>query len=130
MEVVTNSFFLAIIIMRYFQILVAIFMIILLIGYLTKDQGVDSYACAVEQEFYREDYCGKVVNKFIDQNNHRFNTILLNPKKEIVLVRDTSGLYSFILKGDSIIKIKNREYLTLIRDGRIYNYKIYFGCDK
>ena len=116
--------------MRYFQILAAIGMIALLIGHLNRDKVNNSLACVKGQEFNREEYSGKVISKFIDQDNHRCRTILLSTKKKIVLARDTSQFYSFLLNGDSIIKIKNKDYLTLIREGKIYKYKIYFGCDE
>jgi hypothetical protein len=85
--------------------------------------------CADANEFRRSSYCGTVVNTFIDQKNHRNLTIVLKGDRTLILPVDTSGLYTFLDKGDSLIKIKNSDSLLVKRINMVHSFKVYYGCE-
>jgi len=115
--------------MKYLRIIGILFMLLLSIAYYNRDALNDSYACSKSDEFRKMEYSGIVSKKFIDQENHRFRTILFKEDvSDMVLADDTSSFYVFVNPGDSIVKKKNDDYVSLFRASKIYTFKIYFGC--
>ncbi len=89
----------------------------------------NSLQCAESKEFATSAYSGKVLRTFIDPKNHRAKTVMLsNASTDLIFPMDTSGFYSFINKNDSVVKKSGKNYLTVIRSNRHYNFQIFFGC--
>jgi len=115
--------------MKYLKILGVLFIVMVLIANFNRDALNDSYSCTIAKDFKRMEYSGIVLKKYIDQKNHRFRTITFKQgASDIVLSKDTSQLYVFVNVGDSIVKKRNDDYLTLFRASKVYTFKIYFGC--
>lgn len=115
--------------MKYLAVLGVLFIVIIVVAYLNRDSFGESLACSKANEFKKLEYSGVVSRKFIDQKNHRVRTISLRVNgNDIILARDTSQLYVFVNVGDSIVKKRNDDYLSLFRASKVYTFKIYFGC--
>jgi len=115
--------------MKYLRIIGILFMLLLSIAYYNRDALGESLACSKSDEFRKMEYSGIVSKKIIDQENHRVRTITFKQDVgDVVLSRDTSQLYTFVNPGDSIVKKKNDDYVSLFRASKIYTFKIYFGC--
>ena len=103
--------------------------VVIVAAYLKRDSFGASLACSKADEFKKMEYSGIVSKKFMDQENHRVRTISLGENdSDIILARDTSKFYAFVTSGDSIVKHKNNDYLSLIRASKVYTFRIYFGC--
>ena len=96
---------------------------ILIIGWIIISKFLDSvYENSPDKkasEYYKEySYEGIVSNKFIDNEQHNYQTVLIqNGQKtdKLLLDFETSGLFEFIKVGDSIFKKKNSLKLKLVR---------------
>ncbi len=89
----------------------------------------NSLQCADSKAFSTSAYSGKVERKFIDPQNHRAKTVMLNGNdSELIFPMDTSGFYSFINKNDSVVIKSGQNYLTVIRSNKQYKFHIFFGC--
>ncbi len=76
---------------------------------------------------------GKVEKKYLDKNNHMFETLkLMNNNKcsYIVLLDDESGLYNFIEPEDSLLKDSGILKCRVKRKGEDYYFTIDLGCIK
>ncbi len=104
-------------------------MFILVILYLNGKKFYRPLACAMFDDFKRESYSGEVVKKFIDQKNHRAETVILDNGKNINFVSDTSHFYEKINVGDVVRKIKNDSSLVVNSHGKLSSFTIYFECN-
>ncbi|RQO63981.1 hypothetical protein DBR40_26570 [Pedobacter sp. KBW01] len=114
--------------MKYIKILIGVAMVILVILYLNGQKFYRTLTCAMFDDFKRESYSGEVVKKFIDQKNHRTETVILDNGKNIYFVSDTSHFYEKINVGDIVRKIKNDSSLIVNSHGKLSTFNIYFGC--
>ena len=77
-----------------------------------------------------DQYSGIVTDKYIDQDQHMYEKVVLNTDlgTEVVLTDwETSGFYDFLKIGDSISKNPNSLEVKIWRNNRdtIYNLKFY-----
>ena len=90
-----------------------------------------SSKCQEAQDFLKDNYSGRIQNKFYNQKNHNAKTITLlkNGKPwELVIPNDTL-FFSFIKIGDSLVKTKGEDFIEIHRSSTTTNFKINFGCE-
>lgn len=114
---------------KLFLALISIVLISLLI-IVNNDKFNTSLACAKSEEFKNQEYGGIMQKKYLDKDNHQVRTIKLKNEETIILARDTSIFYSFVQQNDSIVKERGMDFLNVYRMGKIYKFKIYFGCSE
>lgn len=88
------------------------------------------YSCNELEDFSNKEYGCTITNKFIDKKNHSFRTISFSNCENLVLTNDTSGFYYFVKSNDKITKGKNTDTINVYREGHVFKFKIYFGCNK
>ncbi|WP_428329642.1 hypothetical protein [Mucilaginibacter sp.] len=87
-----------------------------------------SKPCSDKSEFINSTYNAIVINKYLDEKNHNFKTVLYSTNNKLIEIRfidDTSGYYEFVKPGDSILKSKNTDLLTV---NHIKRFRINFDC--
>lgn len=96
---------------------------------------IDSYGrCANQKRALKKSYNGIVLNKYIDNSNHNYHTLLLNhtPKKVPIagfeLTHTNDSIYSFIEVGDSIFKEKGSKFLYVYKDGEMFDFHLFIDC--
>jgi len=78
-------------------------------------------------------YKGIVLNSFIDSENHLLPTIIIDSGKDTITItdfRDSSGLFNYLTKGDSIFKDKNSSLVIVKRNNLINSFSITYNCPK
>lgn len=97
---------------------VTILIVIVIVNYLepsTEEVTKNAYESLKYETFY-----GIVQEKFYDKKNHNHPPIILRNKfgkQYVLLVRDESGLFSYIESGDSISKPYGKYEVSLNRNG-------------
>jgi spermidine/putrescine-binding protein len=89
-----------------------------------------SAACSEKKDFEGFNYTGIVNEKFNDKTNHNVRTLVFSVNQKLfnmILVDDTSGYYEYVKVGDTIIKLKNSDYIKV---NHMKKFKIYFNCNK
>ncbi|MEQ8576740.1 MAG: hypothetical protein RIB63_21930, partial [Fulvivirga sp.] len=86
------------------------------------------------ENFKSMEYSGVVDDKFNDPNNHRFPTFTLKQNSSphflaFTYPRDTSGLYEYLSKGDSVYKEFGSLSLSVIRNDKVVSFNIDFQCN-
>ena len=81
-----------------------------------------------KEEFIKSELRGFVVDKYIDQKNHRTRTVRIkeNQKHTIneFIAADDTLFYNYVNPGDSIIKLANLDFLVVQRQDSIRKFKI------
>ena len=80
-----------------------------------------------------ETVTGKVIDKFIDKENHALMTIIYldaqdNTEKKLIYANDRSGLINFLEIGDSISKNKGDYKFRVFRNIKKYDFALDFKC--
>lgn len=118
--------------MNVLKLVSIVFAILLIIFYLTsRDSLNSSLACQDLRYFKKTEFRGVVVEKYMDQKNHRAETIRIKRTSDtfnFVLPVDSSSIYEYVESGDSLVKMKDKENVDVYRKDLIKRFKIYFGC--
>lgn len=93
-----------------------------------KDHCKEAYKLLESKEIK-----GIMISKYLDKANHAFKTIELRTNISVekwVIDADKSGLYQYILEGDSLVKQSDSYEVRLYRDG-VYNrtFIMDYKCD-
>lgn len=96
--------------------------------------SIDLPICGEALEFYQNNINSKVIDKYIDYENHALQVITLsNEKKEFRFVEGNSEsiIYKKVSIGDTIKKNSNSSFLEIIRNGQVkyQNHIHFFRCD-
>lgn len=96
---------------------------------------VSNAPCDRFKEFkdYKYDYL--ILNKYLDTTQHSYPTLVLQDNKGYKfqnqdLILDNSGLFYFLIAGDSIKKQKGTASVKIIRNKTDTTFEVDFGCDK
>lgn len=98
--------------------------------FVSINQG-SNVACYAQKYFNSLELEGVVINKFLDKENHLIKTLEVNSNSKIIrifLTRDKSGLYEYILIGDSILKSNESLKCSIKRVDTTKEFIIDFGC--
>lgn len=118
--------------MNVLKLVSIVFAILLVILYLTsRDSLNSSLACQELRYFKKTEFRGVVVEKYIDQKNHRAETIRVKRGTSIfnfVLPVDSSSIYEYVKSGDSLEKVKGKDTVDVYRKDSINKFKIWFSC--
>jgi len=75
---------------------------------------------------------GVVEKVFINTRNHNYKTVEIFNNNEtslvVVLDRDYSGLFEYLIPGDSIYKNENNREVIIIRNDTTATFILDFGC--
>lgn len=91
-----------------------------------------SHLCQISDEFNNSSYKGVVIDKYFDQKNHRVKTVIVKTEVgniSLILPRDTSVFFDYIMLGDSVKKKQKEDYISVHRQKSVKKIRIYFGCD-
>lgn len=83
-------------------------------------------------EFLSIHFNGKIIEKYIDQYEHLYPTIILRQNEmekpyKFRIINEKSNLYDFLKVGDIISKDTNRNEVRIIRDNDTIYKEIDFG---
>lgn len=106
---------------KYFYILS--FVLIVIIGMIIEyfQSSAEEIAQKAYAELKFEHYNGKVTEKCLDSKNHNYPKAVLENefgKHDIYFVRDQSGLFEYLVVGDSIRKEYGKYEVVLKRKDR------------
>lgn len=80
------------------------------------------------------EFSGVVVKKYYDKKNHDYHTVEYKQADLIVhkltYPNDRSGLFNFLNKGDSIVKLSGSSKVIVNRKDKAFEFFLDFGCDK
>jgi hypothetical protein len=82
-------------------------------------------------EVLKMHYKGVVIEKYFDSKNHLAPTVVVNSMQnsfKIIDYRDESGLFDYLKKGDSIVKIENSSIVLIKRNGLNKTFRIIYNC--
>lgn len=116
-----------------FKYLIVIFFLSPVVFFFIRSLFVPSNLCNLLTDFKKSNYHAIVIDKFLDQKNHRTRTVIIKSKESsfnLILPRDTSNFFDYIDKGDSLIKEMQKNFLTVKRGDSLKIFKIYFGCNE
>lgn len=74
-------------------------------------------------------YAGFVTDKFIDDKEHNYKTLILNKQQTIWMNWDVSGLFEFLEVNDNVVKDSGSYEVIVYRDSLEYSFIINYGCD-
>ena len=80
-----------------------------------------------EEQALQEEYAGIVVDNFIDRLNHEHKTTEIKTDTgviKILHISDVSGLFDYLMVGDSIWKYKNSLTVNVKRNDQIKLFEI------
>jgi hypothetical protein len=112
-------------------LLVTVIIIFLLLDYFNVGAGSNCRRRTKRIEVSKIE--GVVLNKYLDKNNHMFETLILmdNDKNTyITLPDDESGIFNFIEKEDSLLKEQGTLKCKVKKKGIDYYFIIDLGCNK
>lgn len=116
-----------------FKYLVIIFCIAPIVFFFIRSFFTSSHLCELSSKFKKSEYNGVVIDKYLDQKNHRTKTITIKVNEsniDLILPRDTSSFFDFIVLGDSLFKEEQQNFIGVYRKDSLKTFKIYFGCDE
>ena len=94
--------------------------------------GTKSQGCYLHQEVYIQKINGIVTKKFIDKENHNYQTIYLSSivnKNQLIIVTPEFGdMYDYLNIGDSIIKEPNSIFYRVHSKNKDTIFKFYTIC--
>lgn len=96
--------------------------------------SLNDAACNRFKDFKSEELNAVVINKYLDSNEHSYSTLILEDKNGIItknqdLVTDRSGLFDYILIGDTITKQGGTEFVKIVNAKRDSTFQTDFGCE-
>ena len=75
---------------------------------------------------------GKIKDFYLDKSSHMNETIIVDSEDgELLLIipNDNSGLFSYVQKGDSIVKSENSMNVRIVRNQKSKLFVVDFDCD-
>ena len=75
---------------------------------------------------------GKIKDFYLDKSSHMDETIIVDSEDgELLLIipNDNSGLFSYVQKGDSIVKSENSMNVRIVRNQKSKLFVVDFDCD-
>jgi len=95
-----------------------------------KEEYRLSAICKMYEEFKAKEISGIIQKKFKDEDHHLNEMIIINNEK-IDIGLDKSGIYDFIIQGDSIEKKAGSDKVDVFRNDTILiTFSVDFGCTK
>jgi hypothetical protein len=116
-----------------YKYLIASFFISPVIFFFVLGLFVPSSSCQLQTDFKKSTFTGVLINKYLDMKNHAIKTLdikIVNKEINLILPRDTSSFFDYVLIGDTLLKTKSDSVISVIRMGSLKKFKIYFGCDE
>jgi hypothetical protein len=105
-----------------------LFVAILLLGISGNTQ------CRREDSAMKESIDGKVINVFRDSTHHNYETLTFlmdsENKRSYILRSDQSGIFDYLLPGDSIVKREQNLVMEVFRDGAMVTFALHYECDR
>ena len=113
--------------MKYKGILIGIIFVILFLIIINKivDCSHNDYC----KEFGKQKFNGKIVNKYIDTNNHNYQMLIIQKydlRDSLAFNTDLSGFYDYIKTNDTVEKVENSNEIKIIN--RDTSFFINFDC--
>jgi len=98
------------------------------VGYINK-QCEEYVKNTIKYEIHK----GIVIDKYIDKENHSYNTVVYlsvedSSAKKIIYPNDKSGLIDYIEVGDSIVKNSNSYSFDIYRNSHKKSILLDFAC--
>jgi len=92
-------------------------------------------ACNAYTEFKSQEYKVVIVDKYIDNEDHSYPTLIFRDSKDnrIVnqnLVHDVSGFFDFVSIGDTLIKQKDEKGINIKNTKTDTIYVLDYGCNE
>lgn len=88
--------------------------------------------CQAHDEFKSLDFKGRLVKKYRDEYNHRYETLIISTEqgdiKTNILKLESSGIFDKLIEGDSLIKDSESQNLITIRNGARIQFTANFNC--
>lgn len=114
------------------RVVLLILFIVFVVGSIKEDNAA---LCNSYKDFKSDTYDYLVVNKYIDSNQHSYQTLVLQYKdgyqfKNTEFDFDKSNLFNFLSVGDSIKKEKGSAIVRVINKEVDTTFKVDFGCDE
>ena len=101
-------------------IIIAIFSILISIFYTKLDKlHFERIKHSYLNYYYSESLNGVILKKYIDKRNHSIKTIQIRTIDDTISLAfdfDNSGLFEYLIKGDSISKNQNSFQITVLRE--------------
>ncbi|WP_316810330.1 hypothetical protein [Pedobacter heparinus] len=116
--------------MKYYIKVFVSFLIIVTVAlliYFNDEKLSQALACDKLTEFKEVYIKGNVESKYFDDLNHNSKTVRLN-NRTLVLGVDTSSFFSYLTRGDEVVKRKGTDTVFVTRNGNQKAFKLYFGC--
>lgn len=108
--------------------------IILFLFFIWLQPSIKDINCIHFKTLENLSYRGVVINKFIDSTQHNYPTIVIkkmdNSRFKFDLTHDKSGIYNFLLIGDTIVKRKESYQIEVSRNGMKNTFVLDYGCDE
>jgi hypothetical protein len=111
----------------------AILSLLLIAQFLYFREEPKGYCEIHRRTYYNASWKGIINNKFIDVNNHKAKTIVINGLNSIdtiLLSIDKGDLFNSSVVGDSVLKTSSSLEVTLISSGNLRTrHHIQFNCE-
>jgi hypothetical protein len=90
-------------------LIIGVFILIILFLHFNNDFFFSRAICHEKKEMTNYYFNSIVINKYIDSTQHNYNTLLIKDlttfkELKIYVVNESSGFYSVVNKGDTIVK--------------------------
>lgn len=89
--------------------------------------------CEIVEHFKNQEYRGVMIDKYIDNEQHATETVVLQGIENKINVYDFSYLnesnFEYVQIGDSVIKNKGQLYILVIRDTIQKQFYLSIDCD-
>lgn len=118
---------------KKYKYLIAMIFLSPLVFFFIYSFFIPSHLCQLSYDFKKSNYKAVLVDKYIDQKNHRTKTIVFKIDSEegrLILPRDTSSFFEYIRIGDTLLKKESHSFIEVCRGGLMKKFNIYFDCDE
>ena len=124
-------------IVRKLHFLIYLFIIIfplIVIGLFISSQPSSNYMrCMIVERFKEQNYSGVIVDKYIDEENHSNETLIVQNRDKKSTIIDFIYLpredFNIIQIGDSIFKESGDEFILMKRDSIHHKFYLEVDCD-
>ena len=116
---------------QYLMLGSLLLMIVISLAIICFDDDLSNrHNCLEQKEFRTEEWEGVVTKKYIDRSNHSAETFEISGNKQKhVMDYDGTKFYVFVRIGDSLVKHLNTDTIKVYRQGQLFSFEIYFGCE-
>lgn len=121
----------------YFLLVFAVPTLTILFGFIAFNQ-ISEFGkldeCKYEENFMNREWSGKIIEKYLDKENHAYPTLKIKNENGIYIVQDgilsEFSNYELIKTGDSISKIKGELIIHLYKTSGETELKTKINCEK